>query len=145
MQTISALYRLAVSLWCGGVTLFTLILTPMLFKSLSRDQAGQIVGILFPGYFKFGLACGAVALACRLLQRNGTLLPILLIVAMVALTSFQSFYLEPRASELKRQIPSFESTPKDHPLRREFSRLHGISAACNLVVMGGGVVLVILL
>ena len=48
-------------------------------------------------------------------------------------------------AELKRQIGSFETTTKDHPLRREFSRLHGVSAVCNLVVFGGGVALVVLL
>lgn len=34
---------------------------------------------------------------------------------------------------------------RQFPLRKEFSRLHGISAVCNLAVFGGGVVLVILL
>lgn len=33
---------------------------------------------------------------------------------------------------------------RQFPLRKEFSRLHGISAVCNLAVFGGGVVLVIL-
>ena len=55
------------------------------------------------------------------------------------------FYIEPRAAALKREIPSFETTPKEHPLRREFSRLHAVSAACNLSVFAGGVALVILL
>ena len=68
-----------------------------------------------------------------------------LLVVMLAATAFQAFFIEPKAAALKREIPSFESTPKDHPLRREFSKLHGISAVCNLVVFGGGVVLVMLL
>jgi hypothetical protein len=29
-------------------------------------------------------------------------------------------------------------------LRQEFSRLHGISAVCNLTVLAGGVILVVL-
>jgi hypothetical protein len=37
------------------------------------------------------------------------------------------------------------TTPKDHPLRKEFAKLHGVSAVCNLAVIGGGVVLVVLL
>ena len=56
----------------------------------------------------------------------------------------QTHDIEPKAAALKREIPSFVTTPKDHPLRKEFSRLHGISAACNLVVFGGGVALVVL-
>jgi hypothetical protein len=64
---------------------------------------------------------------------------------MLALTSLGSFYIEPKAAALKKEIPSFVTTPRDHPLRKEFARLHGISAAANLAVFAGGVVLVALL
>jgi hypothetical protein len=145
MKFIDPLYRLAIALWAGGNAIFTLVLTPILFKTESRDIAGRIVGNLFPGYFRWGLACGAIALACRLFG-SGFIgkLPIVILVVMLLTTSFQSFYVEPKAAELKRQIGSFETTPKDHPLRKEFSKLHGVSAVCNLVVLAGGVVLVAL-
>ncbi len=146
MQPISILYRLAISFWVGGAALFTFILTPIIFKSYNRDMAGQIVGYLFPGYFRWGLACGAVALVAHLIARGRHFVPaIVLIVVMLALTSFQAFSIEPRAAALKKEIPSFETTPKDHPLRKEFAKLHGISAVCNLAVIGGGVALVVLL
>jgi len=145
MQIAALLYRLSITFWTGGITLFTFILTPALFKSLSRDHAGQIVGILFPGYFRWGLACGVIALASRLAMRTGAPAPAILLAIMLALTSFQAFYIEPRAAALKRQIPSFETTPREHPLRREFSRLHAISASCNLAVVAGGVALVVML
>ncbi len=146
MQPISILYRLAISFWVGGAALFTFILTPIIFKSYNRDMAGQIVGYLFPGYFRWGLACGAVALISHLIARGRHFMPsIVLIVVMLALTSFQAFSIEPRAAALKKEIPSFETTPKDHPLRKEFAKLHGISAVCNLAVIGGGVALVVLL
>lgn len=69
MKYVEMLYQLAVSFWAGGYALFTFVLTPMLFKAESRDSAGRIVGILFPGYFRWGLACGAIALVCRLILR----------------------------------------------------------------------------
>ncbi|GFO70163.1 membrane protein [Geomonas limicola] len=145
MQVVTILYRLAVSLWLGGAALFTFMLTPILFRSESRDSAGRIVGLLFPGYFRWGLACGAVALICRLiLSGKGTVLAGIILAVMLALCSFQAFYIEPKAAALKKEIVSFETTPKDHPLRREFSKLHGVSAVCNLAVIGGGVVLVVL-
>jgi hypothetical protein len=146
MQLITIIYRLVVAFWIGGAALFTFILTPIIFKSYTRDMAGQIVGYLFPGYFRWGLACGAVALVCHLVMRGRNFVPVLvLIIVMLALTSFQAFSIEPRAAALKKEIPSFETTPKDHPLRKEFAKLHGISAVCNLAVVGGGVVLIILL
>jgi len=145
MQVVTILYRLAVSLWLGGAALFTFMLTPILFRSETRDSAGRIVGLLFPGYFRWGLACGAVALICRLiLSGKGTALAGIILAVMLTLCSFQAFYVEPKAAALKKEIVSFETTPKDHPLRREFSKLHGVSAVCNLVVIAGGVVLVVL-
>lgn len=146
MTYLESLYRLAVSLWAGGNAIFTLLLTPILFKTEGRDIAARIVGNLFPAYFKWGLACGAVALVCRLIARGvNVTVPVVLIVVMLSVTSFQAFYVEPKAAELKRQIGSFEATTKEHPLRKEFSKLHGVSAVCNLVVLAGGVVLVVLL
>lgn len=145
MPIVAAFYRVALTFWVGGVALFTFVLTPALFKTGPRDLAARTVGILFPGYFRWGLGCGALALVCRLILGNLSLDPAAILLAvMLALVAFQTFYIEPRAASLKREIPSFETTPKDHPLRRRFSRLHAVSAVCNLVVFGGGVVLVLL-
>lgn len=145
MSVITTLFRLALAFWVGGVALFTFVLTPILFKTQPRDLAGKIVGVLFPGYFRWGLACGAVSLLCLLLQRGKHFVPMLiLLVLMLSATAFQTFYVEPKAAALKEQIGSFETTPKDHPLRRTFSRLHAVSAVCNLAVFAGGVALVVL-
>jgi hypothetical protein len=146
MQTaVESLFRLALALWVGGAALFTFVLTPILFKTQPRDLAAQIVGVLFPGYFWWGLATGAVALVCLLIVRSRFFLPTLtLLILMLGLTSYQAFSIEPRAAELKREIVSFETTSKDNPLRREFSRLHSISMACNLAVLLSGIVLIVL-
>ena len=146
MQVLSVIYRLAVTFWVGGVAIFTFVLTPIIFKVNDRDTAGRIVGTLFPGYFRWGLACGVVALATLLILRGrNSVACIAILLVMLSLTAFQGFFIEPRAAALKKEIPSFVTTPKDHPLRKEFSRLHGISAVCNLTVFAGGVALVILL
>ena len=142
---VGALYRLSVSFWAGGVGIFTLVLTPTLFKTQPRDLAARIVGVLFPGYFRWGQACGAVALVCLLITRGANFAAALVILLlMLALVSYQAFSIEPRAAALKREIPSFETTPKDNPLRRQFSRLHAVSATCNILVFAGGVALVVL-
>jgi hypothetical protein len=79
-------------------------------------------------------------------QRGRHFLPALaLLVLMLAATSYQALVIEPKAAALKEQIGSFETTSKEDPLRKEFSRLHAVSAVCNIVVFAGGVVLVVLL
>ena len=140
------IYRLAIACWVGGASLFTFVLAPTIFKSYGRDTAGGIVGVLFPGYFKWGLICGVVALATIFMAsavKHKTVAAVI-IVAMIAITSVQTFVIEPKAAALKKEIPSFETTPKDDPLRAQFRKLHGVSAASNLAVIGGGIVLIAL-
>ena len=141
------IYRLALTCWIGGASLFTFVLTPIIFKSYNRDMAGGIVGALFPGYFKWGLLWGAIALIALLISstvRHQTIAAVIIAV-MLALTSAQAFIIEPRATALKKEIPSFDTTPKDDPLRVQFRKLHAVSAVSNLAVIGGGIVLIVLL
>ncbi|MFH1214901.1 MAG: DUF4149 domain-containing protein [Pseudomonadota bacterium] len=146
MQVPTFLYRLAIACWVGGAALFTFVLTPIIFKSYSRDMAGGIVGVLFPGYFKWGLACGAIALGAIFLSTvRRKAIAAIIIAVMLVVTLVQSFVIEPKAAALKKEIPSFETTSKDDPLRVQFRKLHGVSAAGNLVVIGGGIALIVLL
>ena len=146
MHYLSIVYRLAIAFWVGGAALFTFILTPAIFNNFDRDQAGAIVGVLFPGYFRWGLACGAVALVCLLVaQKPHKVASAIIIVAMLVVTSVQAFVVEPKAAALKKEIPSFVTTPADHPLRQQFKKLHAISAVSNLGVIGGGIALIFLL
>jgi predicted lysophospholipase L1 biosynthesis ABC-type transport system permease subunit len=141
------IYRLAIACWIGGASLFTFVLTPTIFKSFNRDVAGGIVGALFPGYFKWGLVCGVIALATIFMTstvKHKTIAAVIIAV-MLAITSVQAFVIEPKAAALKKEIPSFETTSKEDPLRVRFSKLHGVSAASNLAVIAGGIVLIILL
>lgn len=145
MHLLTACYNLAIGCWLGGAALFTFLLTPALFSAYSRDLAGNIVGVLFPGYFRWGLACGAVALLCRIALRGRfALASCLLIGMMLAFTAGQALIVEPRAAALKKEIGSFATTPQDHPLRVQFRKLHGLSMAANLAVIVGGVALVLL-
>jgi hypothetical protein len=139
-------YRLAIACWLGGASLFTFLLTPTLFKSFNRDVAGDIVGVLFPGYFLWGLACGVVALICLAgIKSRARTVSASIIAVMLTISSVQAFVIEPKAAALKKEIPSFATTPNDHPSRVLFRKLHAISASGNLAVIGGGIALVVLL
>lgn len=145
MHLVTIVYNLAISCWLGGAALFTFRLTPLIFASYSRDIAGGIVGTLFPGYFRWGLACGVVAFFCQIINRGRFALASLAVITlMLAFTAVQAFVLEPQAAALKHAIVSFETTPADAPQRVQFRKLHGISMAANLAVIVGGIVLVIL-
>ena len=68
-----------------------------------------------------------------------------IIAVMLVISSVQAFVIEPKATALKMQIPSFETASKDDPFRVQFRKWHGISAGFNLAVIGGGIALIVLL
>jgi hypothetical protein len=144
----SAVCRLALSLWVGGIALFTFVVTPVNFRTQGRDAAGKVVGSIFPVYFRYGLVLTALALLARIAageafhgarQWVGTLL----IATAILLTGYQAFGLVPRMEQVKRSAPSFETASHGDPARKEFSRLHGISMGVNLLVLLEGTVLVV--
>jgi uncharacterized membrane protein len=143
-----AVYRLALSLWVGGMALFTFIVTPVIFRTQGRDAAGKVVGAIFPLYFRYGLILTTVALLARMVageafhgarQWAGTLL----ILTALLLTGYQAYGLAPRMERVKQSVASFENAPPDDPARKEFSRLHGISMVVNLVILLEGVALIV--
>jgi hypothetical protein len=148
MIVASAVYRLALSLWVGGIALFTFVVTPVIFRTHGRDAAGKIVGSIFPAYFRYGLVLASLALLARIVageafhdarQWVGTLL----IATAIVLTGYQAFGLAPRMERVKHSVASFETAPPDDPARKEFSRLHGISMVVNLLVLLDGTALVV--
>ena len=144
----SAVYRLFLALWVGGIALFTFVVTPVLFRTHGRDAAGKIVGSIFPAYFRYGLVLASLALLARIAAGEafhgahrwvGTLL----IATAVLLTGYQAVGLAPRMERVRHSVASFEAAPPDDPARKEFSRLHGISMVVNLAVLLEGTALVV--
>lgn len=144
----SAIYRLALAFWVGGMSAFTFVVTPVIFRTQTRDSAGKIVGALFPVYFRFCLVVTAAALVARAAagiafsgarQLAGTFL----IAFCLAIVSYHTFGLAPRMEAVRETVVSMEAAPEEDPVRQEFSRLHGISMTLNLVVIAGGTVLIL--
>jgi len=143
------LYTLILSLWIGGITIFTFVVTPAIFSSYGRDTAGEIVGKLFPGYFTYTLVFSALALVVFFLlnadrsKKPFRLSLVLLIIALLA-NAYVSFKLHPDTVRVKQQVASFERESPDSVARKEFRRLHAMSAVINLFMLVDGVALLAL-
>lgn len=143
-----SLYHLTVALWAGGITLFTFIVTPAIFLSYGRDMAGEVVGKLFPGYFRYNLVLSVLAFLLfflvtadrsRLLWR----LSLALLASAFIVNVFVVFKLHPEAVLVKREVASFEREPADSPARRKFRRLHALSAGLNVFLLADGAFLLL--
>jgi uncharacterized membrane protein len=145
----SSLYTLTLALWVGGMALFTFIVTPAIFRSFGRDAAGAIVGHLFPGYFLTNLILAGMALVLYMAFKGGwssfiSRLSLVLLTMAVLLNSLIVFKLHPEAVKAKSEVTSFERESPDSPARRKFAKLHGISAALNLLLLVDGVALLVI-
>ena len=143
------LYDLTLSLWVGGMAIFTFIVTPAIFSSFDRDMAGRIVGALFNGYFFYNLALAVIALVLAFIvwpdrAQTAFKVTLLLIAIAIAINLYISLKLHPDIVEIKRQIASFVTTPKDSPLRKRFTMLHAVSAISNLILLADGVALLVI-
>ena len=144
-----ALYNLILALWAGGMVLFTFIVTPVIFHSFDRDQAGEIVGSLFPGYFLYLLVLSVLALALFFLlgADHTTRLfraSLFLLGVGVIINAYVLFSLHPRTVEVKQRVASFERAAPDSPARKEFRKLHAVSAVLNLALLADGIALLML-
>jgi ABC-type transport system involved in multi-copper enzyme maturation permease subunit len=137
------------ALWIGGIALFTFITTPVIFTVYSRDLAGDIVGQLFPGYFLYNLILSLIALVLFVvsssqLSSKGVRFSFLCLALALCVNIFVYFKLHPEIKLIKAEIHSFETVPNDSLLRKKFKRLHGVSAALNLLLLADGVALLLI-
>ena len=141
-------YNLILALWVGGISIFTFIVTPVIFASYPRDNAGEIVGRLFPGYFLYNLVLAALALILFFIVANDRSklayrLLLVCVVTALLINLFIVFKLHPDTVRIKQQVTSFERESYDSPARKQFRRLHGVSAVLNLVLLAEGIVLLV--
>ena len=143
-----SVYNLILALWVGGIALFTFIITPVIFKSYPRDQAGEIVGRLFPGYFLYNLILAVLALVLFFIAANDRSklsyqFSLVCVVTALLINLFIVFKLHPDTVRIKQQVTSFERESPDSPARKQFRMLHGVSAVLNLVLLAEGIVLLV--
>lgn len=139
-------YNLALSLWVGGMSIFTFILTPVIFRSFERDMAGKIVGKLFPGYFMYNLVLSVLVslllLTIRpLLTKSGFKVSFILVVCAVIVNLFVVFRLHPETVKVKQAVHSFHTEADASPERKTFRKLHAVSASLNLLLLADGITL----
>lgn len=133
----------ALSLWVGGLTLFLAVVTPALFRSLSREEAGRISGLLFPAVERWAAVWSAVscgALFALYLGRHfqpRSLVMELPVLAMTVLTVYLTWILHPQINEQRELLakPEFQGTVHAEKFRFAFGRLHRLSVRVHAVIL----------
>ena len=112
-------------------------------------MAGEIVGKLFPGYFLYNLVLAALAFFLFFTvagdrTMTAARLSLALLTAALLINVYVALKLHPDAVKVKQQITSFERESPDSPARKQFVRLHAVSASLNLLLLADGVALLMI-
>ena len=129
----------AAGTWVGAILFHSAVVAPATFEVLDTTAAGSFLRRLFPTFFRFGLACGALMLVGLLLAAGRgpsfTSPPVALTIAMCAL---QAVCL--------RMVPAINvARDLGEEGRQKFGRLHGVNVLLTLAVLVMGLVVIFLL
>ena len=141
MQTlINYIYLLSLVCWLGSVIFFSFVAAPGIFKTLEREKAGEVIGVIFPRYYFIGYVCGVLALTTLL--AGSAEIPVVqsgLLLTMIACTFFAGLVIGPRARNLKARIKA--EPDNSEVLQKAFKSAHGWSVRLNATVLLLGLVL----
>jgi uncharacterized membrane protein len=138
---------LAVVLWIGGIVFFSFIASPSIFKILPREQAGHVVGDIFPKYHMLGYISCLVALGCLFgLRQLGAVQSVsaamIMLVLMGGVQVTMGAVIGPKVIEARDAAKAAPACSEKDRLETKFRRLHAVSMIFNLLLLILGLVFV---
>lgn len=132
------IYLLSLVCWLGGMIFFSIFTAPVIFRVLSRVDAGKVVSGIFLRYYWLGYIVGAIAFALALYfcllrkERLWWLLAAIALVVGLVLTVYVGVVLRPRINAI--HLVAEEENP-DAARKAEFDRLYRLLVSLNGAVM----------
>ena len=133
---INFIYLLSLVCWIGSIIFFSFFVAPVVFKTLERDKAGEVVGIIFPRYYMIGYVSGVLMLLALLLNGPAGLKWCAWGVMIVG-TAYAGLVVNPKAKTLKEQLKDSSEAEKS-TLEVRFKNLHSLSVKLNGAVLFSG-------
>ena len=135
---INFIYLLSLVCWVGSIIFFSFFVAPVVFKTLEREKAGELVGIIFPRYYMIGYVCGVLVLVALLLTGPETAgLKWCAWGIMMLGTVCAGLAVNPKARILKEKLKDARETDKPDLVAR-FKTLHSLSVKLNATVLFAG-------
>ncbi len=122
--------------WIGGIVFFSFILTPTLFKQLSKEITSKVLDVVFPKYYFMGMVCSVLALITSFTQGLRLTGSTVLLLLMLAMTFYAGLSLYPKAHQLKIEIKGY-SNEKSVPaeVKSQFKKTHKWAVILNMLVL----------
>jgi hypothetical protein len=129
---------LALGLWIGTIACVSFLVAPVTFRLLAPAQAGDVVGAIFPSYYRIGIVVGALAVASALRLRPRAQHPAVwswtagLAALGLAATLWAGLIVHPAARERRAALTTAGTAPSSDA---EFQRLHHRAVMLNGVAL----------
>ena len=129
---------LALGLWIGTIASVSFLVAPLAFSVLAPAQAGDVVGAIFPSYYRLGIVVGAVAVTAALGLRRRAESPRVwswtatLAAVGLAATLWAGIVVHPAARARRLALTTAGAAPSTDA---EFQRLHHRAVALNAVAL----------
>ena len=144
------IYRFATAVWLGTIVATSLMVAPIVFNSLPRQTAANVMTQVFSAYYGMGLGLGLVALVALglLASRSGwsweRWAATGLLILMVTLAGYTRLVTVPELVQVRGEMWAAEATGSIEPaLRERFDTLHHRSVTFNVGMLLAGTVLVL--
>lgn len=137
LELLSFIHLLSIVVWLGMLLFFTFAAAPSIFKTLPKETAGEVVGSIFPKYWITGYIASILATASLIwissirMAWPGWRLPVLIVMTVVSF--YSGLIVGKRARAIKARIK--EGSDDKEALRRDFRKVHAVSAILNIVVI----------
>jgi len=139
MNFIHFVYILSLVGWIGSIVFFSFFTSPVIFKLLDREKAGEVVGVIFPKYYFLGYVCAVMTLLSLLVSTQELFGPkqILLFIMIVG-WFYVGLVVSPKSRNLKALRQSASSTEEKELYEVKFKKVHSLAVKLNGTVLLAG-------
>lgn len=145
MVFIKFIFILSLTTWIGSMIFFSFFAAPSIFKVLSKELAGKVVGDIFPKYWMLGYICSITSLGTLLLlefqQKTFPSVKFSILLVMTLLAFCSGMIIGNKTRDIKADINRTVEGSKKSELKDNFKKYHIISTGLNVLIIILGLVL----
>ncbi|MBI1823697.1 MAG: DUF4149 domain-containing protein [Nitrospirae bacterium] len=130
------IHLFSLMVWFGGVIFFTTFVAPVMFRAFSTEQAGDVMGAIFPVYYLMGYSAGFLALISLYFSSKKTpWFRLILMTIMLVSTFYGGQIVGKKAGDLRVAIRHESDPGRKAILKENFHAEHRLSVISNSLVL----------
>ncbi|MFI5303764.1 MAG: DUF4149 domain-containing protein [Nitrospiria bacterium] len=114
--------------WFGGAIFLSVFVAEPMFRSFPIELAGDVMGVVFPSYFRMAYVAGFIALiTLYFASKKKPWVRLVLIMAMLISTLYGGLIAGKKANDLRLSIKQEQNAGQKAALKENFHTQHRLS------------------